>query len=502
MRKRNLIVLAVLMFFLVFCVEEMILPLNNQPSVSISVDKVVITSSDSIIVTCTARDDEKDTLRYKWSAKFGTFSSKSINDTIPEKITWYPTNLGDGSYYINVSVSDSINAPVIDSIRVRIHNNEEFPVEPTLTFPADRAQKIANNVTFQWEKVNVEGKTLLCELYLGTEENPALFKSDISGDSLKVENLEYNTTYYWFVRAKYEEGKYTDSDTLSFTTRALLTADVPSGIEFVTVTAGEFKKGEDNSVTDIPYDYEIMKYEVTNLEYVNFLNALYTAKEIYFSANDEVKTKVLGFYDGDEDINADTNFVYFNLNVSEISFANEQFSVPSDSNDYPVRGVTWFGANAFAKYYNLKLPTELEWEKAARGNSGLPYPASDTLTFDMANVMDSLDINGDSKLDTVLSLFGGPTVKGFYNGSNTISTSYRNSITQDYKSPYGAYDMAGNVMEWVANIYFNKSYNVAYRKAAGGSFLIKAEVCKSYNYFTYEPEIPVNHVGFRCVKKQ
>lgn len=182
--------------------------------------------------------------------------------------------------------------------------------------------------------------------------------------------------------------------------------------------------------------------------------------------------------------------------------ANNHGGGTAGSDPYPVLGVNWDGATAYCNWLSAKtgktyrLPTEAEWEKAARGTDRRRFPWGNTIDRSLANFV------GAQPFDT-----GRPV--GFYDGSRRGDLQ-----TKSNASPYGAFDMAGNVMEWTADWYDRDYYATspaknpkgpatgAYRVLRGGTFFMEAFDQRVTSRTAAWPSLQAHRmIGFRPVRE-
>ena len=160
----------------------------------------------------------------------------------------------------------------------------------------------------------------------------------------------------------------------------------------------------------------------------------------------------------------------------------------------PRTDVDWYEAVAFCRWFSsrlglatdaVRLPTEREWEKAARGNDGRAYPWGDEIEKANANYYKSRD--PFERPNTP----GDTTPVGFYNGK-----AYGGFQTMNSPSPYGLYDMAGNVWQWMGDDYPKTHY----RYLRGGSFMDYDYNLRSWTRNSAGPDYYSIAVGFRCAR--
>jgi len=259
---------------------------------------------------------------------------------------------------------------------------------------------------------------------------------------------------------------------------------------WVKIPAGEFLKGQHKLETIISKDFEIMITDVTNQQYVKYLNEALAVDSIKV-----INDTVFGYYPGEpfngfkhefEILAGNKFYLFLNEPGIRIKFNGTTFSVISGFENHPVTFITWFGANAYAKFNGWRLPLEIEWEKAARGTDVRSYPWGEKISGNSANYLSSHTLFEKMYEEQITT-----TPVGFFNGKI-----YKDYQTVDNKSPYGLYDMSGNVWQWCGDDY----PNIHYRYMRGGS-----RTNYEYDLFIWAknsaaPDFYSMYIGFRCAR--
>jgi formylglycine-generating enzyme required for sulfatase activity len=190
-------------------------------------------------------------------------------------------------------------------------------------------------------------------------------------------------------------------------------------------------------ISDPNFTGYMSKYETTNAQYCQFLNAALASGDITVDTNDVL---------GANGSNAGADFVgqvYYNLagpgetfygatngGAARINYSGGVFSVDSGFENHPVTYVSWYGATAFCNYYGYRLPSEWEWQAVADYDGNYVYGCGTSIDNSTANYRDSSHPNGT----TIVGNFG--------------------------TYGYGLCDMAGNVWEWTSTVY-SGSYRIS-----------------------------------------
>lgn len=333
------------------------------------------------------------------------------------------------------------------------------PNSPYNPSPADESLGVSiTQTSVSWIGGDPDGDSVTYDVYFDTVNPPTTLAADDQPGLSYSPGLDVNTTYFWKVTAKDEHGLETSGPVWRFTTTS---SSAPGGM--VTVPAGNFTRG---CVVEHNGGYACRPDELPSAT-------------IYLDAFTIDVTEV-------------TNAQYalcVTAGNCTAPGSNESYTRPSYYSNptyasYPVLRVNWYQANAYCAWAGKRLPTEAEWEKAARGSTDArAFPWGDSApTCSLANHEPGIECVGDTS-----------AVGSYPAGA----------------SPYGALDMAGNVYEWVNDWNSDSYYSIApninptgpatgiYKVMRGGSAESESVYLRLVYRDWYEPDYK-GLIGFRC----
>jgi iron(II)-dependent oxidoreductase len=265
----------------------------------------------------------------------------------------------------------------------------------------------------------------------------------------------------------------------------------------IRIPGGSYRIGTDDGPADtqpahnvILADFFIDQYEVTNAQFADFLNSLGimplrdssagSADAGVFAASDA--TRFIEGSEGEEDA---ALLIALDDPQCRIEIVGGQFAAAAGFADHPVTETTWQGAVAYAAWRGARLPSEAEWEVAARGSAGRSYPW------------------GEEAPSQERAVFG----RG--SGNTAPVGSARLGAT-----PEGIHDLAGNVAEWTSSLYTPYPYDPAdgredltvqgERVTRGGDHVYDSSPATLTSFyrsgFSRAPGRGHRHIGFRCAR--
>jgi formylglycine-generating enzyme required for sulfatase activity len=219
-------------------------------------------------------------------------------------------------------------------------------------------------------------------------------------------------------------------------------AEPRSTIDMIKVPRGQFLYGKNKRQATIDNDYLMGLYPVTNENFEAFILADGYETPGYWSQEGwtwKIEKRI-------------HSPAYWN---------DSDWNTPN----HPVVGVSFYEAESYARWAGKRLPTEQEWEKAARGTDGRTYPWGEMFEKNKCNSHESCT------------------------GRTTPVDKYPSGV-----SPYGCYDMVGNVWEWCASWYGEEK---TYRVRRGGSWVLRELNLRIWNRNWEVPSLQSRSIGFR-----
>ena len=231
----------------------------------------------------------------------------------------------------------------------------------------------------------------------------------------------------------------------------------------------------------------IDRFEATNAEFVEFLNAL-EVEILRDAPAGRVSPADVRGADAGRLFEREAHprpYIALGDEQARIALADRRFAPEPGYADHPVTEATWYGAQAFCAWRGARLPSEAEWEAAARGREGRIYPW------------------GESPPGAERAWFGHPSGETAPVGAHAAGA-----------TPEGVHDLAGSLAEWTSSLYEPYPYDpedgredpesAGERVTRGGDYVFDVEPEKLRTFFrsgfSRAPASGHRHIGFRCAR--
>lgn len=264
----------------------------------------------------------------------------------------------------------------------------------------------------------------------------------------------------------------------------------------ILIEGGEYTIGADDGSSASPSHTVVLEpfyidaFEVSNEQFAMFLNTLgitllQDAPAGQVTASSFADGEAVRFIEGGEGDEDASLIIALDDSHCRIGIRDGQFVADENFFNHPVAETTWQGANLYAAWRGARLPTEVEWEAAARSMSGRIYPW------------------GDAEPTQDYAVIGRGSGETASVGTHPLGA-----------TPEGLYDMAGNLAEWTSSLYLPYPYNAEDgredptvfddRVTRGGDHVYDSSGAQLTTYFrdgfSRAPGRGHRHIGFRCAR--
>jgi sulfatase modifying factor 1 len=435
---------------------------NSTPNADFSVSKTTqpptpLQQFDSLYFDASLSTDNCTQLPMTYRWKFGATANFTSWESNPVKLNIFNT---PSIYTVTLEVKDGQGNISSTSKNITIDPKPTKPQLMAQISVVQSAEYLVANLSaellstgtgtciahgFVWSDITTEPSI---SNYKGKTDLGIISTVGIFIDTAKA--LLPNKKYFF-------RGYATNNYGTSYTTAFEFT---PIVVKFLPVNTAPFIMGNSAIANQTPThsvnlnNFEIGETEVTNRQYTAFLNATLVNQTIISQ--------------------------YIDYQYADILFINGVWVAKPNTEEKPVITVSWNGAVAFCNWLGARLPTEAEWEFAAKYNSGNPY------LYAGSNIANQVAVYSSAQLANVKSKSPNPN--------------------------FQTYDMCGNALEWCSDWYAN-SYGSSsavinpigpstgtYKVLRGGSFLDPENLITTTFRHRNSPNFNYNNVGFRCVR--